>query len=644
MESEQLHVLVLLTVASFFFAKAMTNNALYAAAACDVSVRRALAMESAEALLVEWAAALFEKAGKKLAGLCGHGEGGVAIPAVAALAEVMTVMHECAAQKKPIDLQSAWIQTVSLFSLFSLAGLCTHQTSDSFGTNDDLNFIGQKKKQAVKRLFLLFAPFNSPEKISSEPLDDSILFFVSLRTNSDTQINTFVLFSFCFCSFLNFFKKAVEMLVKEEKAEEIISAFISAFGAFADVRVAIYSSLTNLAKFAESADKKKELESSQLVARIFEFLKMLPPPEKKTAQTKRPNAEGISAKKLFSRQKKGLSELWVVLLKCPISPKLYKEILVFFPDNVLPFLSHPILAVDFFFSAYNRGGFVAMLSLKSLFLISTKINVEVPEFYPKLYKLLTSEIFVSKKKGEFFELVDLFLSSEYLPQFVAAAFAKKLSRLAMQAPAAGAVICLQIIFNLIRRNPNLLFLIHEQEEKKNEGEDKSKSKKRWRRAEALDRRKEKRSEMQDDENNDDYVPEKNVAEKKEDDLESRAQEVELPIFEEADEKIIRLHEKRLISSDAFDDSADDPAVANAMNSQLWELLFLANHCIPIVAEFAAIFSGNMERPLFNISQISNLGTREIIDKMRRKKSHQIPLEHRAKKSLVADEIRDLYFA
>lgn len=78
------------------------------AAYCEQLEDRAAA---AARQLAEWAHAQFARLGGALARLCGHAEGGVAIPALGALGELITLMHESAAQR-PIPLQRDWIQKV----------------------------------------------------------------------------------------------------------------------------------------------------------------------------------------------------------------------------------------------------------------------------------------------------------------------------------------------------------------------------------------------------------------------------------------------------------------------------------------------------------------------------------------------------
>uniref|UniRef100_A0A0D9W8P6 CCAAT-binding factor domain-containing protein n=1 Tax=Leersia perrieri TaxID=77586 RepID=A0A0D9W8P6_9ORYZ len=57
-------------------------------------------------------------------------------------------------------------------------------------------------------------------------------------------------------------------------------------------------------------------------------------------------------------------------------------------------------------------------------------------------------------------LLDACLKSSYLPAYLAAAFTKRLSRLTLSVPPAGAIIIIALIHNLLRRHPSINFLVH----------------------------------------------------------------------------------------------------------------------------------------------------------------------------------------
>uniref|UniRef100_A0A8C6XZ36 Nucleolar complex associated 4 homolog n=1 Tax=Naja naja TaxID=35670 RepID=A0A8C6XZ36_NAJNA len=149
------------------------------------------------------------------------------------------------------------------------------------------------------------------------------------------------------------------------------------------------------------------------------------------------------------------------VLSClPGLPRLYKKVLVILHDSILPHLNEPTLLMDFLTVAYDVGGAISLLALNGLFVLILQHNLEYPDFYTKLYSLLDPSIFHVKYRARFFRLLDLFLSSSHLPAYLVAAFAKRLSRLALTAPPDGLLIVIPFICNLLRRHPACLVLIH----------------------------------------------------------------------------------------------------------------------------------------------------------------------------------------
>jgi hypothetical protein len=159
-------------------AQAVSNSELYRAAVLEAGDRAQFALTQADPAavgrLLEWAHTQYAKAGAQLATLAGHREGGVAIPAIGALAELMGLMHTAAAPHS-IPLQTDWITKVR-FS-FLLVGLCIRR---SVRLLERVRRSGAKRGgggQAVTRLLSSTPGVQEPRAIGSEPLDDS--FFVS---------------------------------------------------------------------------------------------------------------------------------------------------------------------------------------------------------------------------------------------------------------------------------------------------------------------------------------------------------------------------------------------------------------------------------------------------------------------------------
>ena len=151
---------------------------------------------------------------------------------------------------------------------------------------------------------------------------------------------------------------------------------------------------------------------------------------------------------------------------------------------VVPALTNPLLLSDFLTRAVNLGAMLGMLALNGLFLLMTQHGLEYPQFYVRLYGaslaarlrapaaapdtlpcpprpagLLEPGVFHARHRRQFFELLDVFLRSTHLPAYLAAAFAKRLARLALSAPPHGAMLAIGFAHNLLRRHPGCLVLV-----------------------------------------------------------------------------------------------------------------------------------------------------------------------------------------
>jgi U3 small nucleolar RNA-associated protein 19 len=128
----------------------------------------------------------------------------------------------------------------------------------------------------------------------------------------------------------------------------------------------------------------------------------------------------------------------------------------------MPVMQKPILLTDFLMESYDIGGSISLLALNGVFILITKHNLEYPDFYKKLYALCTPDLLHAKYRARFFHLADIFLSSTHLPEYLVAAFAKRLSRLALTGPANALLMVLPFIgiINSIFINNKKTFLIY----------------------------------------------------------------------------------------------------------------------------------------------------------------------------------------
>ena len=160
------------------------------------------------------------------------------------------------------------------------------------------------------------------------------------------------------------------------------------------------------------------------------------------------------------RHRKLFADAWLALLRAPFPPDIYRKVLLGLHARVVPHMPNPLLLSDFCTASIDRGGLDGMLALNGIFVLMTQHSLEYPQFYDRLYALLEPSAFHANNRKGFFELLDIFLRSPALPAYLAAAFIKRLSRLALRAPPAGAMACVAFVHNLLRRHPGCAVLVH----------------------------------------------------------------------------------------------------------------------------------------------------------------------------------------
>ena len=144
--------------------------------------------------------------------------------------------------------------------------------------------------------------------------------------------------------------------------------------------------------------------------------------------------------------------------------ELYKRILILLTEKVIAVLSNPLSFTDFLMESYNVGGSISLLALNGVFILITKHHLEYPDFYKKLYALCTPELLHAKYRARFFHLANLFLASSHLPEYLVAAFVKRLSRMCLSAPPNSILLMMPFIGNLLLRHKGLQKMIDNTEE------------------------------------------------------------------------------------------------------------------------------------------------------------------------------------
>ncbi|KAL1565888.1 protein NUCLEOLAR COMPLEX ASSOCIATED 4-like isoform X2 [Salvia divinorum] len=293
----------------------------------------------------------------------------------------------------------------------------------------------------------------------------------------------------------------------------------------------------------------------------------------KEGKYKKSNDNVLSSKNAAKKMKQKFTKAWISFLSLPLPLDVYKEVLVTLHQSVISHLSNPIMLCDFLTRSYDIGGVVSVMALSSLFILMTQHGLEYPNFYNKLYALLEPSLFMAKHRSKFFQLLDSCLKSSLLPAYLAAAFCKKLSRLALFAPPSGALVIIALVHNLLQRHPSISFLVHREI-----GPDTTA----------------------------DTSAENNTPDGASKDL-----------FEEKP------------GIDHFKNEENDPRNTNAMRSSLWEIDTLRHHYSPPVSRFALSLANDLavrsRIPEIAVSDFSSGSYATIFGDEIRRRVKQVPL-------------------
>ncbi|KAG6459711.1 hypothetical protein O3G_MSEX011550 [Manduca sexta] len=140
-------------------------------------------------------------------------------------------------------------------------------------------------------------------------------------------------------------------------------------------------------------------------------------------------------------------------------PRTHRRALLLLVERLMPLLAKPHLATDMLCDSLDAGGPISMLALQGVLELVRQHNIDYPDMYDRLYAMFEPEMFATRYKKRLMHLADIFLSSTHLPESLVAAFAKRLSRLALVASPEDAVGLLQLVANLLLRHPALKRMI-----------------------------------------------------------------------------------------------------------------------------------------------------------------------------------------
>ena len=142
---------------------------------------------------------------------------------------------------------------------------------------------------------------------------------------------------------------------------------------------------------------------------------------------------------------------------------LVARALVVMHQRVLPYLTRAVLIMDWTASHVSSGGYVGLLALNTLFTLMTLYNLDYPAFYTRLYAYVDRRVLHIRHRARFFRLMERVLGSTHLPKGVLASFVKRVGRVSLGAGGAGVVMCVPFVYNVLKRHPALMCMIHKTE-------------------------------------------------------------------------------------------------------------------------------------------------------------------------------------
>ena len=301
---------------------------------------------------------------------------------------------------------------------------------------------------------------------------DIILNFIRLesqRKSSTSQVVFFPTQSYKSLteSILN--SKNREILFDGTTDNFIVLEFLDKFQKYWDLQFYFFNNLSEVLN--EWKQEKSEKDLQLIFANFLTVLRKGLLFNEKTLEEEplwiAPNKEGKLPSSLYKHTlfKSQFQKSVIAMLSYPLLQEQYKSVLTILHKRIIPYMSQPQSLMDFLTDCYDLTDdlIVPILALNSLYELMKNYNLEYPDFYSKLYSLLTPELLYTKYRSRFFRLCDLFLSSTHLSANLVASFIKKLARISLAASASGVVIIIPFIYNLLKRHPTCMIMLHKED-------------------------------------------------------------------------------------------------------------------------------------------------------------------------------------
>ena len=243
------------------------------------------------------------------------------------------------------------------------------------------------------------------------------------------------------------------ILLSEKNEEKLVKRYMKNYFDFEDVKQQIIFGLAKIVKKCRKTANKNNLLA------ILEMIEL-----KRRDEIDEGGGHNFLCDDFdYETVKKPFSEVWEYFLNLKHDLIAYKRILLIFNDRVLPHLTRPLLMTDFLISSYNLGnGSLSVLALSGVFTLMQEFNLEYPDFYHKLYALFTRQNMEAKYRARLLFNADVFLLSSHLPEYLVAAFVKRMARLCLTLSQPAILSLIPFVANLIWRHKNLAKMINGQ--------------------------------------------------------------------------------------------------------------------------------------------------------------------------------------
>ncbi|GHP08230.1 hypothetical protein PPROV_000697100 [Pycnococcus provasolii] len=160
-------------------------------------------------------------------------------------------------------------------------------------------------------------------------------------------------------------------------------------------------------------------------------------------------------------QRKAFGDMWVMCLRhLPLDAAGFKFALGRITSKVIPHMNSPLALAGVLFECYDKAAgmddadVVPLLALEGVYALVAKHRLHVPDFYDRLFTLLTPAAGACTHRARVFQLLDLFFRTGHMATYAAAAIAKRCASLALTSPSVVSTTCwLALAHNVLRRHP-----------------------------------------------------------------------------------------------------------------------------------------------------------------------------------------------